>query len=307
MKKILSILMLALSCVTFSEEQKIEDLSGYKTDKLITAAGAREIIESGKDVVVIDVRPKAEFIIGNVKGSKNLWRPDMESQDGRFGEIKGMRASKEEMQGQLRKIGVNNDTTIILVGKNLDEYRLWWILDLYNGAENVKIVNGGISAFKEAGIKNIPIKNEEGNFTFPEMENKDTLSDFADVLGNIESEQYVILDTRSESEHLGKEIKSGATLAGAIPSKYFIEYTKAATKDGKMKSYDEILALYTENGVTADKIILPYCQSGVRSAYTTFVLRELLGFPHVKNYDGSWIEWSKKASIGEAPIINGKN
>ncbi|MGL5100821.1 MAG: sulfurtransferase, partial [Fusobacteriaceae bacterium] len=93
---------------------------------------------------------------------------------------------------------------------------------------------------------------------------------------------------------------------GRIPGAVWVEWTEALDKNKDMKSYDELVALFTKAGVTPDKEILAYCQSAVRSAHTTFVLRELLGYPKVKNYDGSWIEWSREVAKNNAPVESGK-
>lgn len=303
MKKLMAVGLLCLSMLAFGK-----DYSQYKSNVLVSPETAKEIIEKQKNVVVIDVRPGVKYMTGNVKGSYNLWRPDMEPQDKRYGEIGGMRASRQELEKEFNNMGITNDTTLVLVGDNLDEYRLWWILDLYNGANNVKIVDGGFTALKETGIATKmggEADAKKGNFKFPQGD-KDTLITFEDLKKNLNNKEYAIIDTRSEGEHLGKELKKGAFLEGTIPNSVWIEWTQTLDAKKQMKSYEELVTLYEKNGITKDKIVVPYCQSAVRSAHTTFVLKELLGYPTVKNYDGSWIEWSYEAKKGNAEIINGK-
>lgn len=303
MKRSLILGSLLLSMVAFGK-----DYTQYKSDKLVSGEVAKKMIESDKNVVVIDVRPEAKFLIGNVKGSYNMWRPDMEPKDKRYGEIGGMRASREEMEAELNKIGVTKDSTLVLIGDGLDEYRLWWILDMY-GMENVKVVDGGYSALKDAGVKTkfgTEAAEKKGDFKFANNPDKDTLATIETVEAAIGNPKDVILDTRTRKEFTGEDLKKGAVVKGRIPGSVWVEWTEATNKDKTIKSYDELVALYTKQGVTPDKEILPYCQSAVRSAHTTFVLKELLGYPVAKNYDGSWIEWSYAAKDGKVKVEAGE-
>ena len=303
MKRSLILGSLLLSMVAFGK-----DYTQYKSDKLVSGEVAKQMIETDKNVVVIDVRSEAKFLIGNVEGSYNMWRPDMEPKDKRYGEIGGMRASREEMETELNKMGVTKDSTLILIGDNLDEYRLWWILDMY-GMDNVKVVDGGYSALKDAGVKTKFGKEaaeKQGDFKFSNNPDKDTLATIETVETAINNPADVIVDTRSKKEFTGEDLKKGAVVKGRIPGSVWVEWTEALNSDKTMKSYDELVALYTKQGVTPDKEVLPYCQSAVRSAHTTFVLKELLGYPVVKNYDGSWIEWSYAAKDGKVKVETGE-
>ncbi|WP_297596656.1 sulfurtransferase [uncultured Cetobacterium sp.] len=303
MKKSLILGSLLLSMVAFGK-----DYTQYKSDKLISPEAAKQLVETNKNVVLIDVRPEAKFMLNNIEGSYNMWRPDMEPKDHRHGEIGGMRASREEMEIELNKMGVTKDTTLVLIGDGLDEYRLWWILDLY-GMENIKIVDGGYATLKGTGIKTKFGKEaaeKKGDYKFPETPDKNTLAEMKEMEEACESHSEVILDTRTKKEHTGEDMKKGAVAKGRIPGSVFVEWTEALNKDKTIKSYDELVELYTSKGVTADKEILPYCQSAVRSAHTTFILKELLGYPQVKNYDGSWIEWSHAVKSGKEKVEIGE-
>lgn len=303
MKKIVVLGSLIVSALLYGK-----DYTKYKTTKLISANEAKELIEKDKNVVLIDVRPSAKFMLSNVDGSYNFWRPDMEPKDDRYGEIGGMRASREEMEQELNKMGVTKDSTIVLTGDGVDEYRLWWILDLY-GMENVKVVDGGYDALKATGIKTGmggEADEKKGDYKFPEGKDKDSLATIETVKAAISNPKYVIIDTRSTDEHTGKSLKKGAFEKGRIPGSVHIEWTEALDKDHTFKDYDELVKLYNGKGVTKEKIAIPYCQSAVRSAHTTFVLKELLGYP-VENYDGSWIEWSHEAKNGNVKLETGED
>lgn len=298
MKKMFILIMSLLSLGTYGK-----DYSQYKSDILISPNTAKNLIATEKNLVIIDVRANVKFLMGHIRGSYNMWRPNMECKDERYGEIKGMRASREELEEEISKMGINNDTTIMLLGDNLDEYRLWWIMDLY-GATNMKIVDGGYSALKKTSIKTKMgkgPKSKKGNYKFPEVADKDTIATFEQVKNSLNPD-VIILDTRSQNENNGTELKSGAFLKGKIPGSICIEWSEALDKNKNMKPYDELVELYSKKGVVESKEIISYCQSAVRSAHTTFVLKELLGYKNVKNYDGSWIEWSWHGSKNNAPI-----
>lgn len=304
MKKTVILGTLLLSALLYGK-----DYSQYKTDKLLSPEAAKEMIQNNKNVVLIDVRPSAKFLLSNIEGSYNFWRPDMEPKDGRYGEIGGMRASREELEAELNKMGVTKDSTVILTGDGVDEYRLWWILDLY-GMENVKVIDGGYDNLKATGIDTrmgSEADEKAGNYKFPAVADKDTLATIETVKLATTNPEYKIIDTRSDSEFEGKSLKKGAFVKGRIPESIHIEWTETLDKDKTFKSYDELVKLYAKDGITPDKIALPYCQSAVRSAHTTFVLKELLGYPTVQNYDGSWIEWSHEARDGKVKVEAGDN
>ena len=110
-----------------------------------------------------------------------------------------------------------------------------------------------------------------------------------EVLGN-----YKLIDTRSASEYNGEFQKKGAFMAGMIPNSIQIDWAEAIDYNGdkRFKSLNELESVFTRNGIQKEDQIIVYCHSGVRSAHTTFVLTQLLNYTNVKNYDGSWIEWS---------------
>ncbi|WP_228054957.1 sulfurtransferase [Gloeocapsopsis crepidinum] len=104
----------------------------------------------------------------------------------------------------------------------------------------------------------------------------------------------VLLDVRTSPEYRGEifmmQPPEGTERGGHIPGAVHLEHTLMLNEDGTFKSVEELHALYTSQGITPDKEVFPYCAIGGRSAYTWFVLKYLLGYPHVRNYDGSWNE-----------------
>jgi thiosulfate/3-mercaptopyruvate sulfurtransferase len=92
-----------------------------------------------------------------------------------------------------------------------------------------------------------------------------------------------------------------AQRAGHVPGAHSIPWAQAANEDGTFKSHDELMTLYSAKGVTSDRDVITYCRIGERSSHTWFVLKELLGFPKVRNYDGSWTEYGSTIGV---PIEN---
>ena len=103
-----------------------------------------------------------------------------------------------------------------------------------------------------------------------------------------------IIDTRTIDEFSGKRQKKGASKGGRIPGSINIDWAEAINyhSDKKIKPIEELDSIYGTITSMKDDTIILYCHSGVRSAHTTFVLTQMLNYTHVKNYDGSWIEWS---------------
>ncbi len=115
-----------------------------------------------------------------------------------------------------------------------------------------------------------------------------------------------LVDVRSPAEYNGEilappGLPETAQRAGHIPGAQNIPWGLAVNEDGTFKSPEELRQLYTSKGITPDKEVIAYCRIGERSSHTWFVLKELLGYPNVKNYDGSWTEWG---SVVGVPIEN---
>lgn len=292
-------------------EAELELNSYVHTGHLITATTAANLIESREDVLILDVRKAVDYATGHIPGSFNIFRGDYSAGEGQY-PFGGMRANKEEMEAFMSSLGVTEDTLILAYDAkgNYDAARLWWQMNMY-GHDYYKIIDGGIQGWQAAGFEvtmATPDARPETDYRFIEQPDLSRLATLEDVLAAQNDPSVVILDTRAFTEFTGEELKRGATRPGRIPGSVFLEYKDAIAEDMSFKSLDELATQFVSLGITKDKTIIAYCQSGVRSAHTTFVLTQLLGYPNVKNYDGSWIEYSFNeelpAELGEATIAS---
>jgi thiosulfate/3-mercaptopyruvate sulfurtransferase len=206
----------------------------------------------------------------------------------------------------LGKAGVGPDTTVILYGGNNNWFAAYayWILK-YLGFDNVKLLNGGRKKWELESREltmDAPML-ERTNFAVPGSINNDIRAFRDDVLRKVQEGPATFVDVRSPEEYRGEKLapdhlpQEQAQVPGHIPGAANITWMKAANDDGTFKSADELKALYEGAGVTPDKEVVAYCRIGERSSHTWFALTELLGYPNVKNYDGSWTEYGSLVGV----------
>jgi thiosulfate/3-mercaptopyruvate sulfurtransferase len=215
--------------------------------------------------------------------------------------------TREEWEALLSRSGIDGDTLVVLYGDNHNWFAAYayWLFKLY-GHEDVCLMNGGRQRWIDEGR---PITQEAPEFaptsyraTGPERRLRAFRDEVAAVIGGT---SVALVDVRSPKEYSGELLapenlpQEGAQRGGHIPGAQSIPWASAVAADGTFKSAEELQALYGGKGITADKPTIAYCRIGERSAHTWFVLTELLGYPNVRNYDGSWTEWG---SLIGAPI-----
>lgn len=208
-------------------------------------------------------------------------------------------ATQAQVSQALSALGVEQGQTVVLHDRqsNLQAARAYWVLKYYRHPE-VRILNGGVPKWTADGgtLSVDPVAVTASAYrASPADEEIRTTWEY--VVDHTDDAQTLMCDVRSPNEHLGTDVR--AARGGHIPGSINLEWTVAVQADGTFKSAADLSALYVAAGFTPDKQIITYCQSGVRGAHTWFVLSELLGYPNVRNYDGSWAEYGNNP---ESPI-----
>lgn len=251
-------------------------------------------------IVLIDSRPDSSFQKGHLQGAFSLWRPDIQSNSFAY---KGMMLEKEALELVLSELGANSKSIFVLYDNNgnVDAARLWWILRTY-GHSKTYLLNGGLQSAPKELITQGKTVRKQGKFAFADVAKPNLKANKEDVLAAITDSNTILLDCRRIDEFTGKTMKKNACRAGHIPTAIHLNYTHSiAYHQGyQFKSNEALDSIFQI--IPKDKKIIVYCQSGVRSAHTTFVLHQLLDYPNVANYDGSWIEWSYDKTL---PVVLG--
>ncbi len=268
---------------------------------LVTTDWAAEHLnDEGIRFVEVDVNTKS-YDSGHIPGAVGWnWKKELQDQ------LRRTIASKDDFQQLLSKSGISNDTTIILYGDNNNWFAAWayWLLKYY-GHEDVRILDGGRKKWEAENRELTTDVPEVNTATYTIDKIKGEYRAFRDdIARNLENSAFGLVDVRSPDEFSGKilappGLNELSQRPGHIPGAANIPWSQAVNEDGTFKSKEELRKLYEGHGITPDKEIVAYCRIGERSAHSWFVLNELLEYPNVRNYDGSWTEWG---NLIDAPI-----
>src|SRR5713226_5101400 len=250
-------------------------------------------------VVEVDVDTTA-YEKGHVPGAIGLdWRKDLQAQP-----VRDL-LPKDQFEALLSRHGISADDTIIAYGDNNNWFAAWFVWNLkYYGHKDVRLMNGGRKKWQDEGrelVTDAPtIKPASYKAGQPDKSIR-ALRD--EVLADLGKAGVVLVDVRSPKEYSGELLapenlpQEGAQRGGHIPGAANIPWAQAVREDGTFKPVEELRALYASKGVTPVKSVIAYCRIGERSSHTWFVLHYLLGYPNVRNYDGSWTEWGSLIGV----------
>ena len=252
-------------------------------------------------LIEVDVDTKA-YAEGHIPGAVGFnWQKELQDQ------LVRAPLSQNNLERLLSQAGVSNDTTVVLYGDNNNWFAAWalWILKYY-GHQDARLLDGGRVkwlADKREITTEVP---SYAPTSYKASAPNDAIRAFRDqVHGKLGQAGVTLVDVRSPGEYSGELLapanlpQEGAQRGGHIPGAANIPWGSAVREDGTFKSAAELKALYEGKGVTSDKEVIAYCRIGERSSHTWFALHYLLGYSHVRNYDGSWTEWG---SLIGAPI-----
>ncbi|MEP0266076.1 rhodanese-like domain-containing protein [Dokdonia sp.] len=299
----LSTILVFISCkemskdatIDLNKEIAIESITYVNTDHIIEANELKDLMGI-PNIKIVHFGREKQYKEGHIKSAINIWRTDIEDASYPY---KGMMCSKSQLEKLFSSRGIRNEDTLIIYDHvaSCDAARLWWILENY-GFHNVRILNGGINGWNDIDGKLTteitPIK--ESNFTLPDVSPMTFYVNKEQVLSAVNDKTPpLILDTRTVNEYTGVRQKKGANSGGRIPGSILMNWADCVNyeSDKKFKDYIALATMYDSIIPNKEQLVIAYCHSGVRSAHTTFVLTELLGYKNVKNYDGSWTEWSQ--------------
>lgn len=209
--------------------------------------------------------------------------------------------------------GISNDTTVVLYGDKSNwwaAYAFWFFK--YNGHRDVRLMNGGRQKWVAEGKPMEDAKPAPAPGTYQVPYRDESIRAYAaDVLQHIlavKEGRGAMVDVRSPAEFSGEKLhmpeypQEGALRGGHIPGAANIPWGKAVAEDGTFKPVEALRSLYEGEGVTPDRDVVAYCRIAERSSHSWFVLKYLLGYPKVRNYDGSWTEWGNMVGV---PIEQG--
>jgi thiosulfate/3-mercaptopyruvate sulfurtransferase len=253
---------------------------------------AIRIVESDEDTLLYDT--------GHIPGAVKIdWVQDLNDPQVRD------YINAQQFTDLLESKGIGADTTVIFYG---DKNNWWatyayWVFQLF-GHTRAKILNGGRKKWIDEGR---PVTRDVPTYprTHYHAHQRDdhTIRAFRDEVAQHVRQHGTLVDVRSPQEFTGERMhmpdypNEGALRGGHIPGARSIPWAQAVKEDGTFKSADELRALYGGKGVNPDGEVIVYCRIGERSSHTWFVLTHLLGYPNVKNYDGSWTEWGNGVGL----------
>ena len=245
-------------------------------------------------IAEVDYDPKANYDLGHIPNAALFdWKKDINDP------LSRNIVSRDDCTTLLQKAGINNDTILVLYGdfNNWFAAFAFWVFKYY-GFKDIRLMNGGRKKWLEEDRE---ISKESPNFSkgnFQAVEPDESIRVYLDYVRNsVMTKQGTLVDVRSPAEFTGQITAppeyptEHAQRGGHIPSAQNIPWGQAVNEDGTFKSVEDLKKLYEPKGITSDKEVITYCRIGERSSHTWFVLKYLLGYPNVKNYDGSWTEW----------------
>ena len=260
-------------------------------------AGTVRLVESNEDVLL--------YSTGHIHNAVHIdWVADLNDA------IRRDYLNEEQFAALMSRAGIDNDSTVVFYG---DKNNWWatyafWVFKLF-GHQDCRVMDGGRQKWIAEGRE---LTKDKPSFPAtdykPQARADYKIRAFRDqVLAHVSAGQPLV-DVRSAQEYRGELLHmpgsppEGALRGGHIKGAVSVPWSRAVAEDGSFKPVEELRAIYeAEQGLSPDKSVIAYCRIGERSSHTWFVLTYLLGYPNVRNYDGSWTEWGNLVGV---PIEN---
>jgi thiosulfate/3-mercaptopyruvate sulfurtransferase len=264
------------------------------------------VLEHHQDPNIRIIEVSEDFLLyeqGHIPGSVKIdWHTNLQREDIRdFIDA----AAFEKLVGDF---GISNDTTVVFYGDKNNwwaAYAFWFFK--YNGHQKAVLMNGGRAKWVAEGK---PLQKETPSHAatkysvgYRDASIRAFMPDVLKHLLEVGAGRGALVDVRSPDEYSGKLThmadypQEGALRAGHIPGAISQPWAQTVNPDGTFKSFEDLSAMYGGKGVTADKDVIAYCRIAERSSHTWFILKYLLGYEKVRNYDGSWTEWGNVVGV----------
>jgi thiosulfate/3-mercaptopyruvate sulfurtransferase len=264
----------------------------YTRETLLTTPQELRPKLGSPQLCIIDVRPAEDYAKGHIPGATHFDLFGLSLIDTREAPLKAFMFMIHHVL-ELRGVSESKETVFYEENSGMRAARGVWFLEYY-GHPNRRMLDGGFNAWQRAGGPVTTDATAPKAATLKIVERRDVLATADDVLGSLHKNDVKLLDTRSDGEYFGTQVR--AARGGSVPGAVHIEWTDNIAADGTFKSNAELKEMYRQAGITPDKEVISYCQGGYRAAHSYVALR-LLGFPRVRNYLGSWKEWGDRTDL----------
>jgi len=251
------------------------------------------VVESDEDVLLYDT--------GHIPGAVKIdWHMDLNDP------VTRDYVDAEAFAALMEAKGISRDTTVVFYGDNFNWWAAYalWVFSLF-GHPDVRLMDGGRSKWVAEGrtlTKDVP-DPEPGEYPVVERHDAPIRAYQGEVMEHVEGGGRLV-DVRSPQEYSGELLhmpdypQEGSLRGGHIPGASNVPWKRAAEEDGTFKGVDALRSIYEEDeGLSEDDAVVAYCRIGERSSHTWFVLKHLLGYDEVRNYDGSWTEWGNMVRV----------
>lgn len=266
------------------------------SDKLVNTDWMLDNLDND-NVVVIDLRGEDDYAEGHIPGALRL-TPNPVFQEEDENGVAGMLPSADHIASALSDLGVESDDTVVFYDgfSNLWASRALWALDVY-GHGDTRLIDGSWNLWSanELETSTDTPSVTASTYAFSGQPNNDIIAGWEEVLTSVEDPSKIVCDARSPEEYAGKDVRAAA--GGHIPEAGNVNWNRAVDENGQFLPASELREIYEGEGIEGDKVVFTLCQTAVRATHSWFVLQELLDYPTVKVYDGSWTEWGNREDL----------